>query len=125
LRAASCGSRKNRGVSAVVTQHDIGRRTVLSVAGEIDIATAPILAAAADRALAAGAAELWIDLGATRFLDASGIHVLAEAKTEARELNRQLVVICPRGRVRRVLEICGMLADLNVFEDRATAQRAA
>jgi anti-sigma B factor antagonist len=108
-----------------VTEHDIRRRIVLSVAGEIDIATAPILATAVDRALAAGAAELWIDLAATRFLDASGIHVLAQAKTRARELDRQFVVICPRGRVRRVLEICGMLGHLNVVEDGATAQPAA
>lgn len=108
-----------------MTQRDIARRTVLSVAGEIDIATAPLLTVAVDRALAAGAAELWIDFAATRFLDSAGIHVLIHAKHQAREFNRQLVVICPRGRVWRVLEICGMLGHLNVFEDRETAQRAA
>jgi anti-sigma B factor antagonist len=108
-----------------VSEHDIGRRIVLNVAGEIDIATAPMLAVAVDRALAAGAAELWIDLATTRFLDASGVHVLAQAKTRAGQLDRQFVVICPRGRVRRVLEICGMLVHLNVVEDRATVQPAA
>ena len=108
-----------------MTQHDVGRRTVLSVGGEIDIATAPIIAAAVDRAVAAGALELWVDLAATRYLDSAGIEGLAQAKNRAHELNRRFVVICPRGPVRRVLEISGMLAHLTVFEDRETAHRAA
>ncbi len=112
-------------MSAVVNQRDVGRRTVLSVGGEIDIATAPILGAAVDRALTAGAAELWIDLAATRFLDSAGVNVLVQAKRRAHALNRRFVVICPRGRIRRVLEISGMLAHLTVFEDRETAHRAA
>ena len=109
----------------IVTRHDVGRRTVLRVDGEVDIATSPELATAIDRAFSGGASELWIDLSYTAFLDSSGIHALFQGEHRARELNRTLVVICPSGPVRRVLELTGMLDHFAVYEDRDAAHRAA
>ena len=89
-----------------IRAHIVGHRTVLAVAGEIDLQTAPALAAAIDKALAAGAAELWVDLGATQFMDSSGLHALVSAHRRIQGLNRRLAVICPRRHpVRRLFEI--------------------
>src|SRR3954466_15397167 len=106
---------------ATVTRHAVGRRSVLAVGGEIDIDTAPALAAAVERELAAGATELWVDLTATTFMDSSGVHVLFGGHHRAVGLTRRLAVICPAGNVRRVLELVGVVDHVPVFADRAAA----
>jgi stage II sporulation protein AA (anti-sigma F factor antagonist) len=108
---------------AVASSHAVGRRTVVSVDREIDIATAPALADELDAALAAGAAELWVDLTATGFMDSSGVHVLVAAEAQARRLNRRLAVICPTRQIRRLLDISGASAELAIYADRAAAHR--
>jgi anti-sigma B factor antagonist len=112
-----------RGAASVACQV-VGRRAVLDVAGEIDLATAPALGASIDEALSNGAAELWIDLTATEFMDSSGLHALIAAQHRAGELNRRFAVICPRGPVRRLFKIAGMLDRLPLFDDRAGAHTA-
>jgi anti-sigma B factor antagonist len=108
-----------------VTRADVGRRAVLSVSGEIDMASAPLLAAAVDGVLSDGALELWIDLSSTGFMDSSGLHVLVDARRRLRALNRRFAVICPRGGVRRLFEIAGMIDFLPVYDDRSAANLAA
>ena len=88
------------------------------------MAVAPELDVAVEQALTAGASDLWIDLSATRFMDSSGVRVLVEAQHRAYRFNRQLAVICPHGRVRRVLELTGVLTHIAVYEDRDAAHRA-
>jgi anti-sigma B factor antagonist len=118
-------TRNDHGVREIVSRLDVGRRTVLSVGGEIDIATAPALTTAIDQALDTGASELWIDLSDTEFMDSAGIHALFEGERLARRLNRSFVIICPHGPVRRVLEITGLVAHFDVYDSREAAHRAA
>ena len=110
---------------AVVTQYTIGRRRVLAVDGEVDLASVPVLSDAVGEALEAGAAELWVDLTDTLFMDSSGLHALLETRQKAAELNRGFAIVCPDGPVRRAFELAGVLDQLPVFDDRAAAQRAA
>ena len=110
---------------ALVTRHIVGRRTVLAVSGEIDLDSVAALAAADDSALAGGAAELWIDLADTRFMDSSGLHVLLDTRARTRDLNRRLAIICPAGPVRRLFDVAGVTEQLPVYHDRAAAHRAA
>jgi anti-sigma B factor antagonist len=110
---------------AVVTHHAVGRRSVLAVEGEVDLASVPLLADAVDAALEGGAAELWIDLTDTLFMDSSGLHALLDTRRRAAELNRRLAIVCPDGPVRRLFELAGVLDQLPVYDDRAAAHRAA
>jgi anti-anti-sigma factor len=98
---------------------------MLSVSGEIDLATAPQLTDAVDAALGNGARELWIDLTDTAFMDSSGLHALLAARRRAHELNRRLAVICPGGPVRRLFDVAGVADKLPVYADRAAAHRGA
>lgn len=107
-----------------LVRHVVGRRTVLSVSGEVDLATSPELAAAIDAAVNAGALELWIDLSDTDFMDSSGMHALLDGHARTRELQRRLAVICPPGPVRRVLDIARVSEMLPVYDDRTAAQHA-
>ena len=107
-----------------LASHVVGRRTVLSVYGEMDLATSPELAAAIDAAINDGALELWIDLSETEFMDSSGMHTLLDGHARMRELHRRLAVICPPGPVRRVFDISRVSEMLPVYDDRAAAQHA-
>jgi anti-sigma B factor antagonist len=108
-----------------VERRDVGRRTVLAVSGEVDIASSPLLRSAVEAAWDAGAHELWLDLSATSFMDSSGLHVLLDAQRAAEALRRRLTIICPPGNVRRVFELTGAVNTLRVYDDRAAAQRDA
>jgi anti-sigma B factor antagonist len=113
------------GSAVQVTYAVVGRRTVLSVAGEVDVDSAALVADAVADALEGGANELWLDFTATEFMDSSGVHLLLETQARLDSLSRRLTVICPRGPVRRVLELTGMAERLPLYDDRATAHRAA
>jgi anti-anti-sigma factor len=110
---------------ALVRRSIVGRRAVLTVAGEIDLDSVPLVADAVDDALEAGALELWLDFSPTEFMDSSGLHLLIETHRRLDSLSRTLAVICPEGPVRRVLELAGLTAHLPVYDDRATAHRGA
>jgi anti-sigma B factor antagonist len=108
---------------AFVTQHVVGRRIVLAVGGEVDVDSVAVVAATVEAALAGGAAELWIDLTQTQFMDSSGLHLLLETRARVRDLNRRLAIVCPPGCVRRLFDIAGVTEHLPVYDDRAAAHR--
>jgi anti-sigma B factor antagonist len=106
-----------------ITRTAVGRRTVLTVAGEIDLDSAPVVADAVDEALEDGAFELWLDLSPIQFMDSSGVHLLLETQMRVRALTRQFAVVCPDGPARRVLELTGASERLPLYADRAAVHR--
>jgi anti-anti-sigma factor len=78
----------------------------LTAAGEIDGASAPILAAQLHNAIDAGAGLIVVDLGDVTFMDSSGVHALVTAHQSAPERLR-LGTVHPA--VQRVLEITALL----------------
>jgi anti-anti-sigma factor len=83
----------------------------MAVAGEVDLLTAPRLAAALDEILRAGPRHIAIDLTETTFMDSAGIHALLHAQQRA---GRHVAVICGPGPVLRALELLGLTEPLNV-----------
>ncbi len=69
-----------------------GATTVVSVRGSVDLATAPILQAAVDAALADGPAQLVVDLSAVDFLASAGMAILVEAHRRLAGTGRLAVV---------------------------------
>jgi anti-anti-sigma factor len=108
---------------ANISRHTIGRRTVISVGGEVDLLSTPALRRAIDETLATGGVELWIDLTTTEFMDSSGLHALLDAQERVCELRRRLTVICPPGSVRRLFEVAAVTDRLTLAADRAAAHR--
>jgi anti-sigma B factor antagonist len=107
-----------------IDRSDVGRRTVLAVAGELDLASTPDLRSAVDEALDAGAQELWVDLSDVTFIDSTCLHLMIETRRRARELNRRLAIVCPPGSVRHVFEIAGLADALPLYDDLGQAHRA-
>ncbi len=108
-----------------ISELRVGRRSVLAVSGEIDIATVDVLRVAVERVLASPAADVWIDLSEVGFMDSTGIKVLLHARSELSRAPRHFAVICPPGPVRRVLRIAGVEPALAIHADRASAHAAA
>lgn len=92
------------GLFVDVTQVENGLRVV--VGGEVDLATAPTLAAAlADAFERTDRVEL--DLSLVRFMDSQGLGVLVQARPDEAS-NRRLVVVDGSRAVRRLLAVTGL-----------------
>ncbi len=86
--------------SLVVRDSDDGSAVVVSVAGELDVATAPELA----RALAGIDGDVTVDLSGATFADPSGLRVLLAARAGGCRLR---VVRRGGGPVARLLTLTG------------------
>ena len=88
----------------------------LTVAGEIDIATADSLTDVALRALRRPARVLLLDLSGVSFCGAAGIRSLLEIHHAARDARINLVLTCIQPHVRRVLDIVGTSAVIPIAD---------
>lgn len=77
---------------------------VISVAGELDLDTAPRLKQKIADVLDQGVNRLVIDLGDVSYLDSSGLGVLLGALRRLRERDGALKLVCHDGRQRRIFE---------------------
>jgi anti-sigma B factor antagonist len=103
-------------IAANGTAHGVGPRspTVLAVAGEIDLATAPELRRALSEVLADGSNEVTVDLSAVVFIDATGIGALVAAAHQAQGAGRRLSLRAPSHQVRRILEVIDLEDELPI-----------
>ncbi len=102
---------------------EIERTTVLDVpvlraVGELDLATAPQLSAAADAELAQRPPSLLVDLSPTTFLDSSGARALVQLARRAAAEGVALEVVCPRSNtaVRLVIDLLELRSVVPVIE---------
>jgi anti-anti-sigma factor len=95
-----------------------GAEHVVAVRGELDMFSAPELAACLDAALDRGGVRIVVDLTDASFLDSSGIFTLVRAKNRAQQAGGTLRLTCPPGPVLRVLTVAGLIDELDVSERR-------
>ena len=110
LRVAA-NTPEDRTAIAVVRADRVEGGVCLVACGEIDAASAPVLAAELHQAIAAGDGPILLDLGAVTFMDSSGVTVLLTAHQMA-SARLRLATVHPA--VERVLEITGVL---DLFSD--------
>jgi anti-sigma B factor antagonist len=97
------------------------RRIVLTVAGEVDLASVHELKAALSHAEDCQPRDVWIDLSEVEFMDSTGLAALVLAHRHLDDPVRRLAVICPEGPVRRVLAIAGIDRVMPVHPSRGDA----
>lgn len=86
----------------------LDQRTVVHVAGEIDVYTAPSLRRYLDDQIQRGARELVVDLSAVTFLDSTGLGVLVGRLRVIRGQSGSLLIVGARDRVLKVFTITGL-----------------
>ena len=90
----------------VEIRHEPGH-VLVTVAGEVDIATVPQLRERV-AALAASGQPLIVDLDRVTFIDAAGLGVLASAASRAAQRGASLHAVCARHHVRWLFAITGL-----------------
>jgi anti-anti-sigma factor len=80
----------------------------LTVVGEVDTLSAPILLRAEETAWTDGPRRVVIDLRAVTFLDANALRALLHARQTADARAATLVLVTPPGHVARLLEWVGL-----------------
>lgn len=82
--------------------------SVLGIAGEVDVYTAPTLRERIAEQLDAGQRDLVLDLTDVAFLDSTGLGVLVAGLTKAREAGGRLSLVCSRSSLLKLLRITGL-----------------
>jgi len=83
-------------------------RYVITVSGEVDLATSPDLDAAIIAALDSGAGSLVVDLTDVSFMDSSGLGVIVRGLKRCREADKDLDLLITNERVLKVFGITGL-----------------
>lgn len=103
------------------TEHTVGETTVVELRGEIDIFTAPSLAARLDALTADPHPDLVLDLRATAFIDCTGLGVLCRARNRAEAAHGRLRLVTDSVRFRRTLRAVGLAGVFELHPSLGTA----
>lgn len=83
----------------------IGDVITIMVEGELDLLTAPKLAARIASLLRRRPADVIVDLSPTGFIDSAGLAMLLNLQRRVERKGKHLRVMCHDGPVRRVIEV--------------------
>jgi anti-sigma B factor antagonist len=104
-----------------VHEHTVGAAHVIAADGDIDHATARLVADALRRATVAGKGNVVVDMTATKFIDSAGISTLLNGLRRLTRQRRKMVVVCPPGPSRRVFEVLGLVGTFTLVNTREEA----
>ena len=91
-----------------VHERDEAGVRILSVTGELDIATAPELCARLDASRSVRRPRMLVDLTDVDFCDSTGLRALLGAASEVRAHGGRFAIACaPSGGVARLLDVVG------------------
>jgi anti-anti-sigma factor len=94
---------------------------VITVAGELDLLTAPRLAELVTAQAATAVRTLVVDLSAVTFLGCAGIGALARAQCDLRATGRELRVVTGSGRADRTLRLTGSHREWRCYPELSAA----
>jgi anti-sigma B factor antagonist len=95
-------------VDVAVTHRSEDGVSVITVTGEIDIATAPTLREHVAQVVETSGSDLIIDLSAVDFIDSTGLGVIVGAYKKVGEREGSLSVVSGQELVRRLFSITGL-----------------
>jgi anti-sigma B factor antagonist len=93
-----------------------GEWTVLTVRGDLDLATAPALRQRIVGLVAEGHRRFAVDLTALDFIDSIGLGMLVAGMKRANAVGGQLFVAADEDRIRSVFELTGLDEALGLVE---------
>lgn len=85
-----------------------GDRVVVTIGGEIDVYTAPVLRDAISELVAAGSHDILIDMTSVDFLDSTGLGVLVGGLKKVRAHDGSLELVCRQERLLKIFRITGL-----------------
>jgi anti-anti-sigma factor len=100
-----------------VETRDEARGTVLTVTGELDLASAPALEDELEKAMHSSAGAVVVDLRGLDFIDSTGLSVLVKAHQRAQETNCRFGLVRGGAQVQRLLALTGLEERLTVADE--------
>lgn len=97
--------------------------TVLTVTGELDLATTPALESELEQA-GSGPELVILDLRGVTFMDSTGLSLLVKAQRRAQESRRRLAVVKGGAQVQRLLTLTGVAERLTLIDEPEQFLRA-
>jgi anti-sigma B factor antagonist len=110
-----------RTIDITVDTRDAGEWTVIDVAGEVDVFTAPKLRERIIALLGEGKTHIVINLKDVAFMDSTGLGVLVGGLKRVKERDGRLALASAQGTVQRVLGVTGLNS---VFSMHDTVEQA-
>ena len=104
-----------------LSTRELGSVTVVEVSGSVDAVTAPRLAEALDAALAAGRAQLVVDLGGVGYASSAALRTLLAGVKGARGAGGDLRLAAVTPEVAKVFELAGFDGIVQRFADAEAA----
>ncbi|WP_458295149.1 STAS domain-containing protein [Nocardioides terrisoli] len=96
-------------------------RTIVSVAGEIDVYTAPRLRERISELVADGHYHLIVDMAGVDFLDSTGLGVLVGGLKKVRAHDGSMELICNQDRLLKIFRITGLAKVFTIHESETAA----
>jgi len=94
---------------------------LVAVSGELDLAGVPRLHAALDAPAARQSPAVVLDVSNVTFIDSTALAALLRANDELTSDGVRMVMVCPPGPVRRLLDMTSLADRLTLATDRAGA----
>jgi anti-anti-sigma factor len=89
---------------------------VISLSGELDLASSPALQEALDRVFESSSEIIVIDLRTLDFMDSTGLSILVKAQHRATENERRLFIVRGPAQVQRLLSLTGVAERLSIVD---------
>ncbi len=110
------------GVRLLAAREYEDEAAVVSLHGEIDLETAPLLRETLLPVLEHQSGPVVVDLSEVAFMDSTGVHVLVDALQRLEPQNRRLAIACREGgQVHRLLALVGVFDARTVYCSRESA----
>jgi anti-sigma B factor antagonist len=90
--------------------------TVISVSGELDLASSPALEEELERVAQSDAEVVIVDLRELEFMDSTGLSVLVRAHQRAEQQGRRLGLVNGSQQVQRLLSLTGVAERLTLAD---------
>ena len=94
---------------------------VISLAGEVDLYTAPEFKQQLLEVIAQGAREVVVDLSSTTFIDSTTLGVLVGGVKRLRANDGRLSLVCTDRNITKIFEITGLDRVFDIYRDRDDA----
>lgn len=108
-----------------ISRRELGGRTsVLTVAGELDLSSAPDLKWALADALGASRGKVVVDLSLVTFLDSTALGVLVGVQRRL-SAGTRLAIVCADANVLRIFELTGLVGTFELFSTLELALESA
>jgi anti-anti-sigma factor len=95
-------------------------RVTVGIGGEVDVLTAPELAALLDTIIDRGHTSVLLDLAKLGFMDASGLRVIASGAARLGAVGGKLTIRSPSHQITRLLDITGLNQVVSIEEPERT-----